>query len=392
VLCCGDSNVFGLYADAGDTYPSRLQALLDRLEQGERHRVLNLGLPGINSHQVAQGFAHDLDQYRPEVVLLTVGANNVWSTTSAELQHENPAWYEGSRLLRLWRLLRFRLRARELDPQPGGAGVVTRWIDREGREIELSTGTGAQTGVERLREALSADIASMARAARERGVHLILVGYGVDRDMYTAPNAILAELAGSLELPLVETHPYVEGLAAQLGDARVYYPDYHLKGIGYEVVARRVLAELVRAGRVQVASVPSPLDGLGDPALDEPRLRLTGSAGSRQDAADELAFEIRGELPGRRFRILLFSSESPPGARLDFHVLMEDPLVQHTFASGLLSGRLDARGAARVPFGRLLENPAAVRGARLRALYVIQADSDPRLLLRLGDPVELVVP
>ncbi|MCZ7586331.1 MAG: hypothetical protein M5R36_25060 [Deltaproteobacteria bacterium] len=52
VLCVGDSFTFGIGAPTGESYPDRLERILnDRLRDG-RAEVVNLGLPGKNSAEI----------------------------------------------------------------------------------------------------------------------------------------------------------------------------------------------------------------------------------------------------------------------------------------------------------------------------------------------------
>jgi hypothetical protein len=52
ILCLGDSHTYGVLYTAEQSYPGHLQALLD-LRAPSRYRVLNLGLPGMNSAEIA---------------------------------------------------------------------------------------------------------------------------------------------------------------------------------------------------------------------------------------------------------------------------------------------------------------------------------------------------
>ena len=76
VVCLGDSCTFGFRVDRGDTYPARLAAFL-RDHGMPNASVVNYGIPGYSSFQgrlVLEGF---LERYRPDVVILAFGANDL---------------------------------------------------------------------------------------------------------------------------------------------------------------------------------------------------------------------------------------------------------------------------------------------------------------------------
>lgn len=77
VLCAGDSNTFGAGAKNGYSYPEQLQKLLD----GEKlkYTVYNLGEPGMNSSTLLLELPGWIELYRPRIVVLLIGANDLWN-------------------------------------------------------------------------------------------------------------------------------------------------------------------------------------------------------------------------------------------------------------------------------------------------------------------------
>ena len=74
ILCLGDSFTYGVGAAPGQSYPDRLQSLLDR--SGKRFTVLRRGFPGENSYGLRLKLAEALDQDCPSQVVLLAGVNN----------------------------------------------------------------------------------------------------------------------------------------------------------------------------------------------------------------------------------------------------------------------------------------------------------------------------
>ena len=79
ILCVGDSHTFGSGAALMETYPRLLQEDLARRHPGLRFEVQNLGVPGMNSTQVANRLERQIDELRPELVIVWVGINNPWN-------------------------------------------------------------------------------------------------------------------------------------------------------------------------------------------------------------------------------------------------------------------------------------------------------------------------
>jgi lysophospholipase L1-like esterase len=409
LLCCGDSNVYGLYEVQPATYPAHLQRLLDACTDGGARRVVNVGVPGLNSLVLQQLLPRDLERYRPEAVLLTVGANDFWGwTPEAAGSLEEPPWYERLALTRLWRLLQ----QTDLEPplaaetgtpvvlQAGNGaaadgtagaavGPILRWTDREGRAVRVSGGASVDKAKQRCAQNLRANLEHVAELCREHGARLVLLGYGADRGIYAEANAVLARAATELGLPFVSTHEEVGRLAERLGGAEVYHSDDHPKGPGYEVIARLALLELVHSGAVAGPPFRDVQDGVAAPAPPRRELALSGRLDGALGGPDELAFELWIEgRAGFQFTILLLGRDLPPGNADFFYNLAGDELFVATLNQRPFRGVLDAAGHARLPVGSYVESHAAeLAGSKLRAVYVVHRDADPRSFVELG-PVQ----
>ncbi len=88
VLALGDSNTFGIFLEEDESYPSQLQKLWNARHPDAPIEVLNLGYPGTNSFLVASSIGDIIQTFKPDIVLLTVGVNDVF--TAAEYIEENP--------------------------------------------------------------------------------------------------------------------------------------------------------------------------------------------------------------------------------------------------------------------------------------------------------------
>lgn len=118
VLCLGDSHTYGVYYRPEETYPGQLQIELGRRAPG-RYRIVNLGLPGMNSSQIRASLPQWLDTYGPETIIVGAGANNLWNTTGTEGPRKRSTlknWLRRARLHRLLSLLLFRFQDQTHSP------------------------------------------------------------------------------------------------------------------------------------------------------------------------------------------------------------------------------------------------------------------------------------
>ena len=222
VLCVGDSNTYGWAEEGSASYPSQLEILLDERVPGGPHRVVNLGMPGMNSRQVVAQMPAALERYHPDVVLALVGFNNRWSWSPASaVQGSDAPWYEDLRLVRLGRLLthtflgsadrRERAAARHLpgdfpvETRSGGRGGTVVGLDREGREVRYD----AQTREEELvghefEDSIAGDLRELASILRARDTALVLLTYCSDEADYGHANRAIRRAAAEFDLPLVD--------------------------------------------------------------------------------------------------------------------------------------------------------------------------------------------
>jgi lysophospholipase L1-like esterase len=191
ILCLGDSHTYGVFYPAADAYPGQLQSVLDSRTPG-RYRVLNLGLPGMNSSEIAARLTAWLDQYQPYAVVVACGINNFWNRSDVDWPSEAPPpWYTRLRLYRFYRLLALRFH-----PPPKLENTARpdflRTLKDEGRSGEayrdprtnqlLIEHHGSIGGELRPTDEVTAlqrrDLEAIHAMASERGVRLVLLTYG----------------------------------------------------------------------------------------------------------------------------------------------------------------------------------------------------------------------
>src|SRR5262245_14996314 len=135
VLCAGDSSVYGLYVEPEDTFPSRLERLLNEGDPAAPPRVVNRGIPGSNSQQAVERLALEIPRYRPQAIVWHCGVNDLWALPDA--QGFSPGWGSELRVVRLARLLAARFGAERRRAHALGAEGRPVWKRSEEHTSEL---------------------------------------------------------------------------------------------------------------------------------------------------------------------------------------------------------------------------------------------------------------
>lgn len=258
ILCVGDSHTYGAPLPAAESYPAQLQARLDA-RPGQTYRVVNLGVPGINSAMIANRFEDHLVRYRPDLVILWAGGNNRWNENETESWGEAgaPSWARRALLrVKLVRWVRF-LRSRVALAGNGRAellhwekGHSTTWrLGDELIEIRREGPDSVRVSSERAGEGARKDLTRMVETARAYGLPILLVTYPYEQFGWV--NDATRSVARELDVEVLETFADLARARAAgytRGELIVMAAGPHPRGVlhGYiaESMADRVLALL----------------------------------------------------------------------------------------------------------------------------------------------------
>ena len=268
ILCLGDSNTYGVFYAQEKAYPAQLQSVLDSRAPG-RYRTLNLGLPGMNSSQVASRLEGWIDRYRPRIVVVSVGINNYWnlSDTGAERSGGGPL-LDRSRLYRLIRLL-----VTEASSLPSDTGrPEIEWVLPDGG-VEYNQNVDADTGevlIEHrgnwrdwnrshaeVASELASDLSAVAELAAARDVELFVMTYAaaplpgrVSRfAREQSVNEVMRRFSREHEVGLIDLEPrFRELLPPETPRALLFASEKesHANPVGYREVAVLV-ADAIRS-------------------------------------------------------------------------------------------------------------------------------------------------
>jgi hypothetical protein len=211
ILCVGDSHTYGAPLPAEESYPSQLQARLDADSPG-LYRVINAGIPGINSAMVSHRFEANLLRYRPDLVILWVGANNLWN--EQETGHwdswRGPGWFHRALLrIKLVRLIRF-LQGGVAQAGQGRAERVGAWKVGEKAQwrlgdqvVLLERDPGLTVPEARAGAGARIDLAQMIGIARALEIPILLSTYPYEE--FDVVNEAARSVGREFDAPVIDT-------------------------------------------------------------------------------------------------------------------------------------------------------------------------------------------
>ena len=259
VLALGDSHTYGAKVEQAESYPARLQTILDDRVPAT-FAVTNKGIPGFGTAQVRSRLAGHVAAYEPHLVLLWVGINDVWNGT--ETFDTEISWRErldgyASRL-RLYKMLRVWRHDRHLEsgfpdlaldnhgPRPQievnsrldrridwGDGVV------EHVHIEVHDRQADAVHGERVERNLDAVISSLAA----RGICAALIEYPLQITDFGTANQAMRRLAARHDIPIIHSRASVNRLPR---DQREYLWALHPNAAMYDEIAKDVAVEVLK--------------------------------------------------------------------------------------------------------------------------------------------------
>lgn len=99
ILCVGESTTLGLWCNVEDSYPKQLERMLNTYEGTDRYMTVVPPHIGQNTSQMAHRMTSYLETYRPRLVILMCGVNNLWSLAESSVpQFLSGSWVDQWRL------------------------------------------------------------------------------------------------------------------------------------------------------------------------------------------------------------------------------------------------------------------------------------------------------
>lgn len=98
IICLGDSVTFGWSAGEDETYPARLEKILQEKYPGCKIQVLNLGVTGYTSFQGKELFFTFAQKLEPDLVITSFGANDRYPALLSDQEHYDLGWWQANRM------------------------------------------------------------------------------------------------------------------------------------------------------------------------------------------------------------------------------------------------------------------------------------------------------
>jgi len=250
VLAVGDSHTYGGSVPRGQDYPHQLQRFLDATEPG-LYSVVNVGVPGFNTSQVRNRLGVNLARWRPDIVVLWCGVNNLWNNAERASTDPTTALDTWALRLRTYKLVRVWLHDRQLaagvrrDVEGGRHRLVP--LGADGHEIPFF----GEVFAERLPDLqldqatedwVTADLEAIVQLVRNAGVDVVLITYPLETHFrYVVPNRAIQRAAEDLEVPVVRGLEGYERVPESVG--RLSWA-LHPSGPVYGEIARDVARQI----------------------------------------------------------------------------------------------------------------------------------------------------
>jgi lysophospholipase L1-like esterase len=281
ILCVGDSHTYGVLVPIEDSYPSQLQAQLDR--RGIPANVINDGIPGQNSSMLRQRLPEILDYYNPSIVIILSSANNDWNKNDIILSDlEDGVLEPGLHTLclrvvygLLGSLRTARLAAYTWNVLGRSHLPMEQVEDHQGRVYfhNARFGTDDWDSYRVISDRSQRDLTRNIDLARKHGAAAVLMNYaGQPSAPFTLGNDIISNVARVRSAPLVDNDARIRSLfwkedgTVDLEERNRLFlggpEETHLQGPGYALVAENVFNAIMENGLleapVEVPSRPDP--------------------------------------------------------------------------------------------------------------------------------------
>jgi lysophospholipase L1-like esterase len=270
ILCLGDSHTYGWEVGRDETWPARLEQLLDADGGATRFEVVNLGVPASNSWQMATRLPGYLERYGPDLVIVTTGGNDAGNLAGRAQSDGDPVdpLHRALMHLRTYRMLVLALHQRRLvrAPRPGqpelvlgvpGGGAELRngdVVDRFRHAVEAGAPLDRDEHARRLRRNLE----EIVRVAGEYGVPVVLASYTHSLATQGVANEVMREVPGALFVPqdVADLEPRLRALGPEERERGLFFSDLHPRPPLYRAAAANLRDALYRAGLVPRPAPP----------------------------------------------------------------------------------------------------------------------------------------
>lgn len=250
VLCLGDSSTYGLYmTDRADAYPQQLEKLWNASGKQPPIDVLNAGYPGMNSSRLRQNFRPMMEEIRPDVTIVMIGANDYWTMrvpVDSVRSWLTIVWDFVRQHSRLYRAVFLTVRSvdrRQLEmPAQGEISADPERTVRYG-DTKFSFGYERAQRQKDHDEQLVANLTAIAEEARRFNTHLILLTHPSGEANYGDGGRLTRIAAELAAVPLVDMQAVFAPLCPKEPCPELFFADHHPTARGYRLMAETLLEQ-----------------------------------------------------------------------------------------------------------------------------------------------------
>lgn len=273
VLALGDSNTYGLYLQPEAAFPAQLERSWNERHPDQPIEVLNAGYPGMNSFRLLDTVDTLMRTTRPDVVLLTIGANDLLTPVEEIARPQDSTLERGVRAIlrhsRLHRLIHMVRQSRQVslehemdwrtlewqddanarigkileyrDAHARDAGVQV--MNADGRELVMVKGGDQSKSLSNLGENLT----GILDVVRRYDAEPYLLTYGASMDLYELTNHVTRNFADGHEVRFIDIAREMQTSCPVSNQCpELFFGDLHPTEQGYAIVAGIVSTRLAR--------------------------------------------------------------------------------------------------------------------------------------------------
>ncbi len=250
ILCLGDSNTYGVFLERPEAYPAQLERELAALRPTQPVEVVNLGTPGLNSSRLLRQLPELLNTLAPDLVIVMVGANDIWTVPTAESPARSTTLRgfltRHSRVLRLYRLLRARGRA-DLEvaivPVPGKGYLQQgdHWVRVGDRVFDFGF-ENANRRIPGAARHLVENLGRLHAVIKKAGARALFITYPARFQIYGEANRAIRQSARTKGLPLLDLTVNFLKPCPQKKCPTLFFDDQHPTAEGYRLMAKKIAA------------------------------------------------------------------------------------------------------------------------------------------------------
>jgi lysophospholipase L1-like esterase len=255
VLCLGDSNTWGFGVEPDNAWPQQLEAVWNA-DREPLIEVLNFGYPGTNSSQVRRDLRRAFEAVHPDVVILMVGVNDLWTLpvpVDADDDERSAPRRFLDRYSRLWRLAWSARRALSSSAvEVAGEGLsgenlerARGWIRYRGEVFDRAR-ERAPDGVPGALMGLLENLSAIPAEARGFGAEPVMMTYPSRLDFYASANNTIRIAAAASRVRLVDLEAEFAQVCPEAPCPEWLMADGHPTEQGYRRIAEILVRELPR--------------------------------------------------------------------------------------------------------------------------------------------------